>query len=103
MTEQKGVVEVIQRAARTVVLAVLIIAYATPALADFWYEHYARAEAAIAAEDWPRAVEELNEALARKGDSGARVRSYGMKVIAYFPYLKLGIAYHALGQHEAAL
>jgi tetratricopeptide (TPR) repeat protein len=93
----------VARFGRFAVLVCLISAVAPPALADFWYEHYARAEAALAAEDWPRAVEELNEALARKGDSGARVRSYGMKVIAYFPYLKLGIAYYRLGQFEAAL
>jgi tetratricopeptide (TPR) repeat protein len=103
MIERPGRYEMVERVLRTVVLACVITAVASPALADFWYEHYARAEAAIAAEDWPRAVEELNEALARKGDSGARVRSYGMKVIAYFPYLKLGIAYYALGQYEAAL
>ncbi len=71
--------------------------------ADYWYEHYARAESALANGDWNGAVEELQKALERKGDSGARVRSYGMKVVAYFPYFKLGIAYHNLGQFEAAL
>lgn len=103
MTLRRGAAAQVERIARTAVLVCLIIAVATPALADFWYEHYGRAEAALAAEDWPQAVEELNEALARKGDSGARVRSYGMKVIAYFPYLKLGIAYYQLGQYDAAL
>ena len=49
------------------------------------------------------AVQEINEALEKKGDSGARVRSYGMKVTPYFPYLKLGIAYYQLGQFAAAL
>jgi len=91
------------RIARPAVLACLMTVVATPVLADYWYEHYARAEAALAAENWSLAVEELNEALARKGDSGARVRSYGMKVIAYFPYLRLGVAYYRLGQYEAAL
>jgi tetratricopeptide (TPR) repeat protein len=77
---------------------------ATPTVwADYWYEHYARAETALQNGDWGAAVEELQQALERKGDSGARVRSYGMKVIAYFPYLKLGIAYYHLGQLEAAL
>ncbi len=77
---------------------------ATPTVwADYWYEHYARAETALQNGDWGAAVEELQQALERKGDSGARVRSYGMKVIAYFPYLKLGIAYYHLGQLDAAL
>jgi tetratricopeptide (TPR) repeat protein len=86
-----------------VATVLVLLAVAMPAVADYWYEHYARAEAALADDNWSLAVEELLEALERKGDSGARVRSYGMKVIAYFPYLRLGIAYHHLGQLEAAL
>jgi tetratricopeptide (TPR) repeat protein len=85
------------------VLIVAVIAAAPPVWADYWYEHYARAETALENGNWDRAIEELQQALERKGDSGARVRSYGMKVVAYFPYLKLGIAYYHLGQLEAAL
>ena len=88
------------------VVACFVFAIITPSLpawADYWYEHYARAETALDNESWERAVEELQQALERKGDSGARVRSYGMKVVAYFPYLKLGIAYYHLGQVESAL
>ena len=103
MIERPGRDVIVGRFVRTAALVCGFSLIATPALADFWYEHYARAEEALVAEDWPQAVEQLNEALARKGDSGARVRSYGMKVIAYFPYLKLGIAYYRLGQYEAAL
>ena len=87
-------------------IAVLICAFlaaAPPVWADYWYEHYARAETALENGNWDRAIEELQQALERKGDSGARVRSYGMKVVAYFPYLRLGIAYYHLGQPEAAL
>lgn len=83
--------------------ACLIWAAAPTAWADYWYEHYSRAEAALADGDWDAAVVELQQALERKGDSGARVRWYGMKVLPYFPYLKLGIAYYHLGQYEAAL
>ena len=85
------------------VIVCTLWAPAPTAWADYWYEHYARAEAALADGKWGDAVEELQQALERKGDSGARVRWYGMKVVAYFPYLKLGIAYHHLGQYEAAL
>jgi tetratricopeptide (TPR) repeat protein len=74
-----------------------------PAAADSWYEHYANAEQALEQQDWTLAVQQINEALEKKGDSGARVRSYGMNVTAYFPYLKLGIAYYQLGQLDAAL
>jgi tetratricopeptide (TPR) repeat protein len=85
------------------VLIIAMVAVTPPAWADYWYEHYARAESALADGDWDRAIEELQQALERKGDSGARVRSYGMKVVAYFPYLKLGIAYYHLGLLDAAL
>ena len=85
------------------VLVGLFFAAASTAWADYWYEHYARAETALENGNWDRAIEELQQALERKGDSGARVRSYGMKVVAYFPYFKLGIAYYHLGQFEAAL
>ncbi len=83
------------------VAAVVLISH--PATADPWYEHYSKAEKALEDQDWALAVQEINEALEKKGDSGARVRSYGMKVTPYFPYLKLGIAYYQLGQFDAAL
>jgi len=85
------------------VLVLAVVMVAQPAWADYWYEHYARAESALENGKWSTAIEELQQALERKGDSGARVRSYGMKVVAYFPYLKLGIAYYHLGQLDAAL
>ena len=86
-----------------ILVGVSLILITHPATADPWYEHYAKAEQAIEDKDWEAAVHEINEALEKKGDSGARVRSYGMKVTAYFPYLQLGIAYYHLGQLDAAL
>jgi tetratricopeptide (TPR) repeat protein len=80
-----------------------MVLIAHPTLADPWYEHYSNAEQALGNEEWTLAVQEINEALEKKGDSGARVRSYGMNVTSYFPYLKLGIAYYHLGQLDAAL
>jgi tetratricopeptide (TPR) repeat protein len=85
------------------VLVLSSLLVALPSFADYWYDHYDRAKTALENENWNRAVEELQQALERKGDSGARVRSYGMNVIEYFPYLKLGIAYYHLGQLDAAL
>jgi hypothetical protein len=79
------------------------LAASAPLRADAWYEHYARAEQALAAGEWAAAVEQLQAAIGKRGDSGARARTYGMKVAAYFPYLKLGVAYHHLGRHDAAL
>lgn len=89
---------------RTAVLIALGLLTGTAAArGDPWYVHYEKAERALAAEDWRTAVEQANEAIQRRGDSGARVRSYGMKVVDYFPYLKLGIAYQHLGENDAAL
>ena len=87
----------------TIASVCVLLAGAPMAIADYWYEHYERAKTALANENWDRAVEELQQALERKGDSGARVRYYGMRVRPYFPYLKLGVAYYYLGQYEAAL
>lgn len=91
------------RAARTAIILLVVLTVCLPAMADLWYEHYARAEKALDEKKWTVAIKELNDAIERKADSGARVRSYGMKVISYFPYLKLGIAYYELGQYDAAL
>ncbi len=87
----------------TALLALALLASAGPLRADRWYVHYEKAEHALEQEQWRTAVEQLLQAIERKGDSGARVRTYGMKVVDYFPYLRLGIAYHHLGQYEAAL
>lgn len=84
-------------------MALGLLAGAAGARGDPWYVHYERAERALAAEDWRTAVEQANEAIQRRGDSGARVRSYGMNVVDYFPYLKLGVAYQHLGEDDAAL
>jgi tetratricopeptide (TPR) repeat protein len=88
----------------SIVLMMSALAAVSPTVfADQWYEHYARAEKALTANDHETAITELNQALERRGDSGLRVRTYGMRVTDYFPYLKLGIAYFAAGEHEAAL
>ncbi len=76
---------------------------ASEARAERWYVHYENAERALREERWRDAVEQLLQATERRADSGTRVRTYGMKVVDYFPYLRLGIAYHHLGQHAAAL
>jgi tetratricopeptide (TPR) repeat protein len=92
-----------RRVIRVAVLLALGLAAAGELRADLWYVHYENAEHALKKGQWRTAVSELRQAIKRKGDSGARVRSYGMKVVDYFPYLKLGIAYHHLGEESAAL
>lgn len=77
--------------------------YAPTVFADFWYVHYAQAEKALASGEWSEAIEQLQQALERRGDSGAKVKTYGMNFIPYFPHLKLGIAYYELEEFNAAL
>ncbi|MDH5456453.1 MAG: ATP-binding protein [Gammaproteobacteria bacterium] len=89
---------------RTILLAVVaIVLIAGPVAADPWYEYYTNAQQALEREDWTAAVQQLNAALEKKGDSSARARSYGMNVVEYFPYFRLGVAYYHLGQFDAAL
>jgi tetratricopeptide (TPR) repeat protein len=89
---------------RTILLAAAaIVLIAGPVAADPWYEYYANAQQALEQENWTAAVQQLNAALEKKGDSSARARSYGMNVVEYFPYLRLGVAYYHLGQFDAAL
>ena len=84
-------------------LVALLLLLPHPLFADLWYEHYDAAEKALEEGRWSEAIDEINSALEKKGDSGARVRTYGMRFEAYFPYLTLGIAYYNLDQLEAAL
>jgi tetratricopeptide (TPR) repeat protein len=92
-----------RRMCQIVLLLVAVVAASPAAEADLWYQHYQRAEKALEEADWSGAIEQLNQAIERRGDSGVRVRTYGMKTTNYFPYLKLGIAYYELGQLNAAL
>ncbi len=75
----------------------------TPVHADFWYRHYDQAKKALKAGEWAEAIEQLEQALERRGDSGVKVRTYGVNFEEYFPHLKLGIAYYHMGQLAAAL
>ena len=95
-----------ERMIRTCLPAALIVVTLIPAgaqPAQPWYEHYEQAERALQQENWTEAIERLNDALEQKADSGARIRTYGMRFTEYFPYLKLGIAYYQLEQLSAAL
>ena len=86
-----------------IVFVTLLVVWAPSVRADRWYQHYDAAKKALASGEWAEAITQLEEALKRRGDSGAKVRTYGMNFDAYFPHLKLGIAYYRMGQHEAAL
>ena len=73
------------------------------ASADVWYVHYENGERALTERDWRGAVAELSRAIERRSDSGLRLRTDGSRLVNYFPYLKLGVAYAELGDYDAAL
>ncbi len=70
---------------------------------DPWYVHYENGESAMRASDWRTAVRELGQAIERRSDSGLRLRTDGSRLVNYFPYLRLGVAYIELGDYDAAL
>src|SRR5215813_7347756 len=84
-------------------LCALAFLVSTPAFADLWYENYKKGEDALNRKNWKEAIDQLTQAIEKKGDPGVQVRTYGMNFINYHPYLKLGIAYQNLGQFDAAL
>ncbi len=86
-----------------VALLAATLTLSAPATAQTWYEHYDEAEKAAKATDWAKAVDELNQAIEVRSESGTRVRSYGMNFDPYFPYLKLGVAHFHLGNLDAAM
>lgn len=71
--------------------------------AAIWYESYRKAETLIHDEKYAEALPYLNEAISLKSESSARVRTYGVQTIRYFPYFLLGKAYYNLGRLEEAI
>ena len=86
-----------------ILCVVLVFLFARSASAETWFEAYHKAEEALTDEHWSEAIRHLNNALEQKPDSSMQVRTYGMRFISYFPFLKLGVAYYHLGQADAAL
>ncbi len=57
-------------------LLCLLLTLAVPRVyADFWYEHYDAAKKALRSGEWQEALEQLEMALERRGESGAKVRT----------------------------
>lgn len=67
-----------------------------------WYEYYLDAENAAASEAWVTAINNLKKAIEKEPKPEKGKRAYGMRRIDYYPYLKLGIAYLAIGTIQEA-
>lgn len=97
---------------RRFILCTLVMALAaidaTPAQTwhkrpETWYEYYENAQTALKKRNWTQALEQLNRAIEKRAEPGVAVRTFGMNFVNYHPYLKLGIVYYNLGEHDAAL
>jgi len=67
-----------------------------------WYEYYLDAENAAASEAWVTAIDNLKKAIEKEPRPEKSKRAYGMRRIDYYPYLKLGFAYLAIGNIQEA-
>lgn len=89
---------------RALALCLLLAPWISPLLADQpWYVHYELGEKALDARNWEEAVREFTKAIELEGTPSVRVRTYGTRHVAYFPYFKLGQAYLGLGGYAQAL
>jgi hypothetical protein len=67
-----------------------------------WYYHYLIARKLAEHGDALGTVQRLAEALRRRDEPSESARTYGMKVVAYRPYLELGKAHARLGNWSGA-
>jgi TolA-binding protein len=89
---------------RLIRIIVLVLLCANcPVFGAEWYVDYEKAVEAIQNQQWQRAVDLLNSAIAEKSDSKANAKTYGLRFIDYFPYLYRGIAFYHLGDYGRAL
>ncbi len=86
----------------TKIVLVLVFAYRLVFAAE-WYVDYEKGLEAIHSQQWQRALQLLNTAIANKSDSKANAKTYGLRFIDYFPYLYRGIAFYHLGDYGRAL
>jgi TolA-binding protein len=82
----------------TKIVLVLVFAYRLVFAAE-WYVDYEKAVEAIQNQQWQRALQLLNAAIANKSDSKANAKTYGLRFIDYFPYLYRGVAFYHLGDY----
>jgi len=83
--------------------AVMLPLFCLSVYAAVWYESYDSALKALEKEEWAEAIRWLNLSLEDAPQSNTRAKTYGMRFIAYFPYLYMAIAYQGMGQLDAAM
>lgn len=79
----------------------MVFTLSSPILAEEWHEFYEEAEKAIEEKKWETAISLLKKAIELGPEPGIR-RKFGMWFVEYYPYLKEGQAYLAIGNQKEA-
>jgi hypothetical protein len=82
--------------------ALLVLLFATPALAQSWYDAYNRGVAAVRAKNYAAGAEALQAAIREQPTESAKLRA-AKEFITYLPHMWLGIAKAGLNEPDAAL
>ena len=85
----------------SLIIFIITCLFAFSAWAESWYDYYVQAQRAFQKKDWKTAIPLYQKAIAADPEPD-RQKKYGVRTVAYYPYLELGLAYLATGDFEAA-
>ena len=68
-----------------------------------WWNYYERGTTYAHNNCWEEAVQDFKTAIELRPGDTKRARTYGIRVIAYFPHRELGIVYYHLGRYRDAI
>ena len=81
----------------------MLASFVGQAGAQQWYENYGNGLDALQRGKYTEAVTHFSRAISQRPESRASARTYGVKLMDYFPYVYRGSAYARLGQASLAL
>lgn len=87
---------------RSLILMVVLLALAMPALAS-WYDDYDAGLKAARNGQWSVVADKMSKAIAGNGSENNKARTYGAIFINYHPYYYRGVANMNLGRYEQAV
>ncbi len=95
-----------QRSSHSSSILILLLMLASlpgQACAQQWYQSYGNGLEALRRGKYTAAVTHFSRAISLRPESKANARTYGVKLMDYFPYVYRGAAYARLGQPSLAL